>query len=181
MGRPLTGLLAAAAAWLGLAAAVPAEDAARLARVHEMYEGYRRSFPDVPEIDPSTLQARLAAGDNLVLVDVRSPEEQKVSMLPGAVPAATVDADLQAWRGRTLVAYCTIGARSGEWAAARRRDGLDVTNLAGSVLAWTHAGGTLVGPVSPAPGPLGPKGITRRVHVYGQRWDLARTDHVAVW
>jgi sodium/bile acid cotransporter 7 len=162
--------IAAAAGALGLVDA-PTDDVARAARVATLYADYREEFAAVPDVDVWTLQRRLDAGEPLVLVDVRTEEERAVSTLPGAVAAEVVEADPDAFRGQRLVAYCTIGYRSGEWAEARAEDGLDVTNLRGSVLAWTHTGRAL----------QGPDGETRRVHVYGRTWDLARTDYEAVW
>lgn len=162
--------LGAAGAALGLSSA-PDDDAARAARVAVLYADYRQEFPGVPEVDVWTLQRWLDAGEPVVLVDVRTDEERAVSTLPGAVPAAIVEADPDAFRGQRLVAYCTIGYRSGEWAEARADDGLDVANLRGSVLAWTHTGRALEGPDGP----------TMRVHVYGRAWDLARSSYDTVW
>jgi rhodanese-related sulfurtransferase len=165
-----------AALWTTLSqclAGAPADDAERASRVAEMYAGYRGSWSaaEVPEIDAAALARRLAAGESLVIVDDRTPAERAVSMVPGAVPFEEVEAHPERFRGKPLVAYCTIGYRSGQWTAKERALGLDVTNLAGGVLAWTHAGGALVS----AEGP------TKRVHVYGATWDLARTDYVATW
>jgi sodium/bile acid cotransporter 7 len=51
------------------------------------------------------------------------------------------------------------------------RRGVDVLNLEGSVLAWTHAGGPLVR-----------DGVsTKRLHVYGRRWNLAADGYETVW
>ncbi len=163
--------LSAAAGWLGLTD-TPETDEDRRARIAEMYEGYRKEFPDVPSISATELQRRLAQGDPLLLVDARAPAERQVSTLPGAVPSEAIEADPAAYVGRSLVAYCTIGYRSGLWAAKMRGQGLDVTNLEGSVLSWTHAGGELVG----ADGQP-----TRQVHVYGPTWDLAETSFEALW
>lgn len=146
----------------------PATDAERLARVHAMYAGYREAFPAVAAIDAEELLAALDGEAPPVLVDVRSPEEQAVSTLPGAL---TVEAFEAVQPPGPVVTYCTIGARSGEYAEQLRQAGRDVKNLAGSLLAWTHAGGPLVGA----------DGATKRVHVYGRRWDLARSDYEGVW
>ena len=56
----------------------------------------------------------------------------------------------------------SVGYRSGSEAARLRRDGLDARNLRGGILEWCHAGQ----PVVNAGGP------TRRVHVYGARWNF---------
>lgn len=172
LGRTAAAVAVAGTAWFGLGGVPPLNDAARIARIDSMYADYRREFPGVPEIDAPTLRDALARGAPLVLVDVREPAERAVSTLPGAIPAAAVEADPAAYAGKTLVAYCTIGYRSGLWASTQRDHGLSVENLAGSILAWTHAGGALIGPDG-AP--------TRRVHVYGSGWDLARIDYTAVW
>ena len=163
------------AAWLaisvdGIACAAPADEAARWAQIQAMSERYRRAYSDVPEVDVPGYQALAAAGD-VVLVDVRPAVERAVSIIPGAIPLASVEADLAAYRGRVVVTYCTIGYRSGLAAAALRAEGLDARNLRGSILAWTHAGGPLEGPDGP----------TRRVHVYGARWDLVADEYEAIW
>lgn len=153
---------------LACVGATPADDAGRLARISTLTADHEQRFPGVPELSAADEVGRT----DVVWVDVRSPAERAVSTLPGAVDAEVVDADPTRWRGRTLVAYCTIGERSGRWALARRQDGLDVANLRDGVLGWTHAGGALVDP-SGRP--------TRRVHVYGARWNLAATAYEATW
>ena len=163
--------LSGAAAWLGLGPD-PETDEARAERIAEMYASYSKEFPDVPGLTPAELVALQASGQSVVVVDVRTDGERAVSTLPGAVPAATVEADPQAYRGVALVAYCTIGYRSGLWAKQMRAEGLAVSNLEGSVLAWTHAALPLVDP----------QGLdTASVHVYGPPWDLAAQAYDATW
>ena len=58
------------------------------------------------------------------------------------------------------------------WVAAKAREGLPVTNLAGGMLAWLHAGGTLVDARGEP---------TKTVNVYGRTWDLAPLGYIAVW
>lgn len=144
-------------------------DSEKLRRIREMYEGYREAFPEVPELSVEELLGK-GAGE-VVLVDVREPEERAVSMIPGAVTREAFEADPGAWAGRRVVAYCTVGYRSGLYAAELRRRGIDAYNLAGSLLAWTHAGQKLVNA----------DGETRRLHVYGKTWDLAAEGYEAVW
>ena len=163
--------LSAGAAGLGLTQ-TPLDDAARLAHLEALSSRYQTWFPTVPEVTAAQLAQRLDQGEPLVLVDVRTAAERAISTLPGAIPAEVVARDLDAYRGQQLVAYCTIGVRSGEWAEEQRAKGLDVRNLRGSILAWTYLGRDLVDPEG-AP--------VRRLHVYGAAWDLARTDYAAVW
>lgn len=151
-------------------AASAGSDAEKLARIAAMYADYRKGFPDVPGVSAQELAALQANGE-VVLVDVRTAEEQAVSMIPGALTQEDFEAERKRYEGSRIVTYCTIGARSGEYAAELQADGLKVRNLEGSLLAWTHAGGELAGPEGP----------TKKLHVYGKRWNLAAEGYEGVW
>lgn len=140
-------------------------------RIEEMYAQSRTHFPEVAGITVDQLD-RLRESEDVVLVDVRKPEEQAVSMIPGAVPAEKVSDDPAAFASRTLVAYCTLGHRSGLFAQKLQARGHhSVFNLEGAILAWTHAGRALERDGEP----------TRRVHVAGPKWNLAAGDYEPVW
>ncbi|MCA9493323.1 MAG: rhodanese-like domain-containing protein [Myxococcales bacterium] len=162
-GIALSGL----AGWIGLGRPVVGDEA-RSARVAELYQDYRAEYRDVPEVFASDL---LAADPGWLVVDVRPSSERQVSMLPGAVSLDDLTADPGLLEGRTVVAYCTIGYRSGLWAAEQRAAGVDARNLVAGVLGWSEAGGGFVD----ASGP------TSRVHVYGPTWDLLPEGYEAVW
>ena len=163
--------LTALAGYLGLTP-TPDTDDARVERIDKMYEAYAKEFSAVPSLTVDELMLSRQAGKEWVLVDTRTPEERAVSTVPGAVPAEMVEASVVSYRGKNLVAYCTIGYRSGLWAAKMAEQGLTVHNLEGSLLSWTHAGQPLV---TPAGEP------THRVHVYGPPWNLAHTDYTPTW
>ena len=129
-----------------------------------------RRYPDVGTISAAALRERLPAND-IVLVDVRSPAERVVSTLPGAITPEELEARLDELGDCTVVAYCTVGARSSKYARRMGRRGVPVVNLEGSLLAWTHAGGELANGSSP----------TRRLHVFGPKWNLAADDYEGVW
>lgn len=129
-----------------------------------------RRYPDVNTISAAALRERLPGGDT-VLVDVRSPAERAVSTLPGAITPEELEARLDEIGDCTVVAYCTVGARSSAYARRMGRRGVPVLNLEGSLLAWTHAGGDL------ASG----SGETRKVHVFGPKWNLAADGYEGVW
>jgi len=156
------------AAQVGLAE-TPTSDEAKVETIASMYAGYRNDFAGVPEVDAAELAALQERGD-LVLVDVREPKERAVSIIPGAIPKEAFSAEVA--EGKTVVAYCTIGYRSGEWAEKQRAAGIDAKNFKGSVLAWSHAGGGFVTPEGEA---------TQKVHVYGKLWDLLRHDYESVY
>lgn len=129
-----------------------------------------RRYPDVNTISAAALRERLPGGDT-VLVDVRSPAERAVSTLPGAITPEEFEEQLDEIGDCTVVAYCTVGARSSAYARRMGRRGVPVLNLEGSLLAWTHAGGDL------ASG----SGETRKVHVFGPKWNLAADGYEGVW
>ena len=60
-------------------------EAEKRERIDILYEGYRADFPTVPEITVDDLRGRLSGSDVPVLIDVRAEEEQRVSILPGAI------------------------------------------------------------------------------------------------
>lgn len=140
-------------------------------RIAEMYAHYAKEFPDVPALTPEDAKQLLAAG-TAILVDVRSPAERSVSMIPGAIATDDYEGRAAEFEGKRVIAYCTIGYRSGIYAQKLRKRGVDAGNLAGSILAWAHAGGELVDPNGRP---------TRKLHVYGAEWDLAPDDYEPVY
>lgn len=141
-------------------APVPSEgEAGRAARVDHLFEEVCSLYPEVPTVDRSTL---ISWGDRVLLVDVRPIEERSISIIPGAVTESEFD-ELTLSDDRVVVAYCTVGERSARFTRERRRQGVDVRNLAGGILGWAHDGGQFITPEGES---------TRRAHVYGRRWDL---------
>lgn len=145
-------------------------DEQKLERINDLYKKYRRSFPNVPDVSAEELIAMRKEKD-VVLVDGREKKEQEVSMLPGAITSREFEENIEKYRDKTIVVYCTIGSRSGHYARDLIEKGLIAYNLRGSILAWIHAGQKLVSEGKE----------TRRVHVYGRRWNLAPKGYEAVW
>jgi sodium/bile acid cotransporter 7 len=137
-------------------------DADRKKAVYAMYAIYKKSFQNVADISPLKALA-LSHQGKVIFVDVRKPEEMKISMLPGAISLATFLSDPSRYTGKTIVGYCTISFRSGKIAKALATEGVTMLNLKGGLLAWTHEGGKV----------YGPNGETYRLHVFGKKWDLA--------
>ncbi len=139
-----------------------AADSALAAEVGRRYGGLKRLlFSGQPEISVAEWLDR-PQGRPAVLVDVREPHERRVSMLPGAITKEDFERHSARYRSWLVVPYCTIGLRSGLYTRELRGRGFEVRNLAGSALAWAHAG---------LPFEAGGK-ATRRVHVFNADWNL---------
>ncbi len=125
----------------------------------------------LPPADMQSLQATAAAKD-LLIFDVREPDEFAVSHLQGAQqvhPAITPEAFLQRYgdqiAGKTLVFYCSIGWRSSELAdrlsgALTDRRAEQVHNLRGGIFRWHNESRPLINA----------NGATDWVHPYSPDW-----------
>lgn len=126
----------------------------------------RRQFPGVRQMESGELARRLAAGEAIVLLDVRRPEEYAVSHLQGArrldpdelqpsLPGVSPEA--------TVVAYCSVGWRSSKMAERLTAAGFThVYNLEGSIFKWAREGRELV---------QGEKATrVHQVHPYSPAW-----------
>jgi rhodanese-related sulfurtransferase len=99
----------------------------------------------VPEVSPAELNSRIAAGEGLQLLDVRTALEWRRSRIPGAlnVPITRLRQrlpSLELDRNRPVVAICLTAHRS--IPAVRLLQGrgyADVTQLAGGMNAWWRA------------------------------------------
>lgn len=145
------------------------------AELEEKYKGFVSSFPKVEAIDVKSLHSQLqGTAGKPCIIDVRTPEEQQVSVIPGAVPRDVFEAHKEEYRKTPLVTYCTVGFRSGKYAQQLMDQGFDVKNLKGSIIAWTQEGYPLVkDTTSNEP--------TKRVHIFGEQWKLQGEGYEAVW
>ncbi|HET8907639.1 MAG TPA: molybdopterin-synthase adenylyltransferase MoeB [Ktedonobacterales bacterium] len=94
------------------------------------------------DISPVQLKARLDAGDNLVLVDVREPNEWEIGRIEGAtlIPVNSVTARAsELSTADDIVLYCRSGVRSARALASLRELGFrKLWNLRGGILAWAN-------------------------------------------
>jgi rhodanese-related sulfurtransferase len=148
----------------------PLDDHAKLEKIDQLYQKYKRSFSEVPDITATELLS-LKTQQKVVLVDVRPPKERNVSIIPQALTAAEFESQIEKYQDFTVVAYCTIGQRSGLYVKNLRNKKFDAYNLKGSVLAWAHAGQKFVNET----------GETNKVHVYGPKWDLLPEKYEGTW
>jgi rhodanese-related sulfurtransferase len=101
-------------------------------------------YPDVRWVEPETLREWMTGSvpNELVLLDVRTPEEQDLSQLRGAqrlnvrhpnIAALEIPADA------TVVVYCSIGYRSASIVEDLERAGIqNVYNLEGGLFDWAN-------------------------------------------
>ena len=115
-------------------------------RWRETLKLIRARFPAVAHISTDTLQSWLSEspkGENLLLFDVREPQEYAVSHLPGARPVPSRDEALKALQNVSpnlrIVLYCSVGYRSSDLAGFLMKRGFTkVYNLEGSIFAWAN-------------------------------------------
>jgi rhodanese-related sulfurtransferase len=123
-----------------------------------------RHFPDVATIEASALAALIDRGADLLLVDVRTPEEQAVSTIPGALcvgPGTDPRSVPVASPAAIVVVYCAVGVRSARLARGLAAAGCaGVHNLERGLFGWANEGRPLAGP----------QGGASRVHRYDDAW-----------
>jgi rhodanese-related sulfurtransferase len=97
----------------------------------------------VPTIQVRDLQQFIKTGTQILLLDVREPEEYRQGHIAGAVlmPLGTLSAQYsQIPKGITLVVYCRTGHRSAQAVKFLREHGYDKSvSLAGGYTAWSGA------------------------------------------
>jgi len=175
--RTLLGLIAAALAFAFVTLAgqlslssQDLSDEDKRQKIDDMYAEYKKQFPEVRDISPQMVMALRSEGKT-VLIDIREPREQQVSMLPGAITEKEFMNDPAKYKDAVKIAYCTISYRSGKFAQKLQKKGIIVYNLKGGMLAWVHDGGKV----------FDQNGETHRIHVYGRKWDLGPKRYQAVW
>jgi rhodanese-related sulfurtransferase len=129
----------------------------------------RERFPAVHQLGTAELAARRAANDDILLVDVREPDEFATSHiqgarnvpLDGAAPADFAAAFADVPKDREIVLYCSVGYRSSMAAERLHELGFEaVHNLEGSIFEWANDGRPLVDAAGPA----------ERVHPFDAEW-----------
>ena len=95
-------------------------------------------------ITPHELRDLLAAGDKIVLIDVREPAEWDINHIEGArlIPSSLIDSGAglaELPRDRRPVLYCKTGVRSAAALPAFRDAGFaDAVHLQGGIVAWAQ-------------------------------------------
>lgn len=90
--------------------------------------------------------AKLIAGSNVVILDVRRTEEYAESHIKGAILIDQFQNDFMEQaksklpKDKTIAVYCRSGRRSANAAGRLAREGFKPVNLKGGIIAWTKEG-----------------------------------------
>jgi len=95
------------------------------------------------EITATELKARLDAGDDIQLIDVRQPDEYDFARIEGAklIPLGEIMARVgELDPNRETVIHCKMGGRSARAIEALERSGYlgKLSNLVGGITAWSN-------------------------------------------
>ena len=86
------------------------------------------------------MKTRLDSEDDLLLLDVREPQEYQICAIPGStlIPLGELPGRLAELEGRrNIVVHCKSGVRSAKAVKLLREAGFsDTVNLKGGILAW---------------------------------------------
>lgn len=94
------------------------------------------------EVTPRQVKALRDAGEDLLLIDCRTPREYEAARIEGAtlIPLHETPrrlAELEPYRQRKIIIHCHHGMRSLQMAAFLRRAGFrDVHSMAGGIDLW---------------------------------------------
>ena len=156
---------------IDISASLSVENGLRKQKIDEMYQQYKQeAFPTISTV---TVEQFLEwqQSQQVILVDVRTPEERAISRIPLAITLEEFQKNFDTYASDKIVFYCTIGYRSGIETQKAKENGLDAYNLHGGVLAWSHIGLAF----------LRDDKETRDVHVYGKKWNLTPRGYNPVW
>lgn len=101
---------------------------------------------DWKDVSAQDLEKRQAAGEKVLVVDVRTPDEFAAGHVPGAInlPHDTVTGDepaLSDWKQKPVVVYCHSGRRAGMAAKVLEAKGFTrIEHLSGDMQGWQQAG-----------------------------------------
>ena len=142
-------------------------DRSNLNKTIEKYSELSGSF----EAKGISTQALLKAikNEDIILIDIREKEEQAVSILPNSITQEKFLSNPEKYSRKKLVAYCTIGYRSGKFCEKFKK--WNILNLEGGVLAWSHFKGSFF--------KNGKQ--TNKVHVYSKEWNFLHSSYKAIF
>jgi rhodanese-related sulfurtransferase len=140
MTRTILAMILAIGCW-GCSAMEPAVETAAVVE---------HAVPAAVEMDVESLAARLDAGEDIYLLDVRNPEElEEHGVIEGAIniPIDQLEARLsEVPQDKEIVTYCMRGGRASRAADMLREAGYTEPIEYGGITAWKEAGKPVVQP-----------------------------------
>ena len=124
----------------------------------------RVEIPTISAEQIRTLQNSEAWTDRSVIVDVRDKAETDVSVIPGAITKSEFEKNSRQHQGKVVIAYCTVGYRSGIYGKKLASKGWQAYNYKGSILDWCENQLPLVSFDGKE---------TNRVHTYSSKYKVA--------
>lgn len=106
-----------------------------------IFDFFKRT--NVPQIDVQEANKRLKADKNIIIVDVRQPNETKSGVVPGAklIPLSEIGSRMSELPiDKPVLTICQSSHRSPFAARKLAQAGYDVTNVSGGMMAWRKAG-----------------------------------------
>jgi phage shock protein E len=103
----------------------------------------------IKEVTPEEVEKLLTANKNIVVLDVRTPEEYQMGHLAGATNISFIDTEfdknVQAVAGKTIVLHCASGSRSTKaLELLKTKDFPMIYHMNGGYKAWVAAGKPVV-------------------------------------
>ena len=98
--------------------------------------------PAVPSITAEELNEKLKFGRHPLVLDVRQPDEFRSGHIAGAklIPLNELQRKMgELPKGREIVCICASGNRSTSAAKMLAKEGFNVLNVSGGMLAWRRA------------------------------------------
>jgi rhodanese-related sulfurtransferase len=102
---------------------------------------FSRSQSQVALINVQETHRRAGSDSTVVLLDVRTPSEFAAGHIANSllIPVQELEAriaELEPYRGKTVIAYCRSGNRSGVAAGILGKHGFSAVNMEGGMIQW---------------------------------------------
>ena len=98
---------------------------------------------DIPELSVEEVKAKIDSTENILLLDVRTPEEFEGTLghIEGAIliPLQELDdriEELEKYNGHEIIVVCRSGNRSSYGTKTLLQKGFNAFNMAGGMIAW---------------------------------------------
>ena len=137
--------------------------------VTSMGNSVAKQFPNVKHISIEELEK--LDPKEYILVDVRSKNELKVSMIKNAITKDDFKKSLDSYKNKKIISYCTIGYRSSKFSRTFQEKGFNTYNLKESILGWAMRKKSLM--------KAGKE--TKQVHVYSDAWNFLPKGYTGVY